>query len=77
MTLAQTNIRDAAPAARAFRRVDLTLVPRAVTFGVRGSVRAQIMRAAAMRNAVRTSASLQRVALDVPAGVRLDRVLEQ
>ena len=77
MTLAQTSIRDAAPAARAFRRVDLALVPRAVTFGVRGSVRAQIMRAAAMRNAVRTSAPLQRVAVDVPAGVRLDRVLEQ
>jgi hypothetical protein len=72
MTLAQTNIRNAASAARAFRRVDVTMVPRAVTFGVRGSVRAQIARAAAMR-----STTLQRVAVDVPAGVRLDRVLEQ
>jgi hypothetical protein len=72
MTLAQTNIRNAASAARAFRRVDVTMVPRAVTFGVRGSVRAQIARAAAMR-----STTLQRVAVDVPAGVRLDRILEQ
>jgi hypothetical protein len=72
MTLAQTNIRNAASAARAFRRVDVTMVPRAVTFGVRGNVRAQIARAAAMR-----STTLQRVAVDVPAGVRLDRVLEQ
>ena len=72
MTLAQTNIRTAATAARAFRRVDVTMVPRAVTFGVRGNVRAQIARAAAMR-----STTLQRVAVDVPAGVRLDRVLEQ
>jgi len=72
MTLAQTNIRNAATAARAFRRVDVTMVPRAVTFGVRGNVRAQIARAAAMR-----STTLQRVAVDVPAGVRLDRILEQ
>jgi|GEM_PF-2046205 len=72
MTLAQTNIRNAASAARALRRVDVTMVPRAVTFGVRGNVRAQIARAAAMR-----SSSLQRVAVDVPAGVRLDRILEQ
>ena len=72
MTLAQSNIRNAASAARALRRVDVTMVPRAVTFGVRGSVRAQIARAAAMR-----STTLQRVAVDVPAGVRLDRVLEQ
>jgi len=72
MTLAQTNIRNAATAARALRRVDVTMVPRAVTFGVRGNVRAQIARAAAMR-----STSLQRVAVDVPAGVRLDRILEQ
>jgi hypothetical protein len=72
MTLAQTNIRNAASAARAFRRVDVTMVPRAVTFGVRGNVRAQIARAAAMR-----STTLQRVAVDVPAGVRLDRILEQ
>ena len=72
MTLAQTNIRNAASAARALRSVDVTLVPRAVTFGVRGNVRAQITRAGAMR-----SATLQRVAVDVPAGVRLDRVLEQ
>jgi len=72
MTLAQTNIRTASTAARAFRRVDVTMVPRAVTFGVRGNVRAQIARAAAMR-----SASLQRIAVDVPAGVRLDRILEQ
>jgi hypothetical protein len=72
MTLAQTNIRNAATAARAFRRVDVTMVPRAVTFGVRGNVRAQIARAATMR-----SATLQRVAVDVPAGVRLDRILEQ
>ena len=82
MTLAQTNIRDAASAARALRRVDVTLVPRAVTFGVRGNVRVQIARAAAMRSATLTSATqtsttLQRVAVDVPAGVRLDRVLEQ
>ena len=82
MTLAQTNIRDAASAARALRRVDVTLVPRAVTFGVRGNVRAQITRASAMRSATQTSTSqtsttLQRVAVDVPAGVRLDRVLEQ
>ena len=72
MTLAQTNIRNAATAARALRRVDVTMVPRAVTFGVRGNVRAQIARAAAMR-----STTLQRVAVDVPAGVRLDRILEQ
>jgi hypothetical protein len=72
MTLAQTNIRNAASAARAFWRVDVTMVPRAVTFGVRGNVRAQIARAAAMR-----STTLQRVAVDVPAGVRLDRILEQ
>ena len=72
MTLAQTNIRTAASAARALRRVDVTMVPRAVTFGVRGNVRAQIARAAAMR-----STTLQRVAVDVPAGVRLDRILEQ
>jgi hypothetical protein len=72
MTLAQTNIRNAASAARALRRVDVTMVPRAVTFGVRGSVRAQIARAGAMR-----STTLQRVAVDVPAGVRLDCVLEQ
>ena len=77
MTLAQTNIRNAASAARALRRVDVTLVPRAVTFGVRGNVRAQITRASAMRSTSRTSAALQRVAVDVPAGVRLDRVLEQ
>ena len=77
MTLAQTNIRDAASAARALRRVDVTLVPRAVTFGVRGNVRAQITRASAMRSGSQTSAALQRVAVDVPAGVRLDRVLEQ
>ena len=87
MTLAQTNIRDAASAARALRRVDVTLVPRAVTFGVRGNVRAQIARAGAMRSATQTSTTqtsttqtsttLQRVAVDVPAGVRLDRVLEQ
>ena len=82
MTLAQTNIRNAASAARALRRVDVTMVPRAVTFGVRGNVRAQITRAAAMRSAILTSATqtsttLQRVAVDVPAGVRLDRVLEQ
>jgi hypothetical protein len=72
MSLAQTNIRNAASAARAFRRVDVTMVPRAVTFGVRGNVRAQIARAGAMR-----STTLQRVAVDVPAGVRLDRILEQ
>jgi hypothetical protein len=72
MSLAQTNIRNAATAARALRRVDVTMVPRAVTFGVRGNVRAQIARAGAMR-----STTLQRVAVDVPAGVRLDRVLEQ
>ena len=72
MTLAQTNIRNAASAARALRRVDVTMVPRAVTFGVRGNVRAQIARASAMR-----STTLQRVAVDVPAGVRLDRILEQ
>ena len=72
MSLAQTNIRHAATAARALRRVDVTMLPRAVTFGVRGSFRAQIARAAAMR-----STTLQRVAVDVPAGVRLDRVLEQ
>ena len=72
MTLAQTNIRNAASAARALRRVDVTMVPRAVTFGVRGNVRGQIARAAAMR-----STTLQRVAVDVPAGVRLDRILEQ
>jgi hypothetical protein len=54
MTLAQTNIRNAASAARAFRRVDVTMVPRAVTFGVRGSVRAQIARAAATRADVRS-----------------------
>ena len=82
MTLAQTNIRNAASAARALRRVDVTMVPRAVTFGVRGNVRAQITRASAMRSATQTSTSqtsttLQRVAVDVPAGVRLDRVLEQ
>ena len=77
MTLAQSNIRDAASAARALRRVDVTLVPRAVTFGVRGNVRAQITRASAMRSGCLTSATLQRVAVDVPAGVRLDRVLEQ
>ena len=77
MTLAQSNIRNAASAARALRRVEVTLVPRAVTFGVRGNVRAQIARAAAMRSATQTSATLQRVAVDVPAGVRLDRVLEQ
>ena len=82
MTLAQTNIRNAASAARALRRVDVTMVPRAVTFGVRGNVRAQIARAAAMRSAtltsaIQTSTTLQRVAVDVPAGVRLDRVLEQ
>ena len=77
MTLAQSNIRDAASAARALRRVDVTLVPRAVTFGVRGNVRAQITRAGAMRSTSRTSTTLQRVAVDVPAGVRLDRVLEQ
>jgi hypothetical protein len=72
MSLAQTNIRNAASAARALRRVDVTMVPRAVTFGVRGNVRAQIARAGAMR-----STTLQRVAVDVPAGVRLDRILEQ
>jgi hypothetical protein len=72
MSLAQTNIRNAATAARALRRVDVTMVPRAVTFGVRGNVRAQIARAGAMR-----STTLQRVAVDVPAGVRLDRILEQ
>ena len=77
MTLAQTNIRTAATAARAFRRVDVTMVPRAVTFGVRGNVRAQIARAGAMRSGSQTSATLQRVAVDVPAGVRLDRILEQ
>ena len=77
MTLAQTNIRDAASAARALRRVDVPMVPRAVTFGVRGNVRAQIARAGAMRSGSQTSATLQRVAVDVPAGVRLDRVLEQ
>ena len=82
MTLAQTNIRNAASAARALRRVDVTMVPRAVTFGVRGNVRAQIARAGAMRSATQTSTTqtsttLQRVAVDVPAGVRLDRVLEQ
>ena len=77
MSLAQTNIRNAASAARALRRVDVTLVPRAVTFGVRGNVRAQIARAGAMRSATLTSTTLQRVAVDVPAGVRLDRVLEQ
>lgn len=54
MTLAQTNIRNAATAARAFRRVDVTMVPRAVTFGVRGNVRAQIARAAATRADVRS-----------------------
>lgn len=72
MSLAQTNIRNAASAARALRRVDVTMVPRAVTFGVRGNVRAQIARAGAMR-----STTLQRIAVDVPAGVRLDRILEQ
>jgi len=30
MTLAQSNIRNAASAARALRRVDVTMVPRAV-----------------------------------------------
>jgi len=54
MTLAQTNIRNAASAARALRRVDVTMVPRAVTFGVRGSVRAQIARAGAMRADLRS-----------------------
>lgn len=77
MTLAKTNIRNAASAARALRRVDVTMVPRTVTFGVRGNVRVQIARAAAMRSATQTSTTLQRVAVDVPAGVRLDRVLEQ
>ena len=54
MSLAQTNIRNAATAARALRSVDVTMVPRAVTFGVRGNVRAQIARAAAMRADLRS-----------------------
>ena len=52
----------------ATRRSGALRVPRSMTFGVRSANRASILRA---------SAALKRVAVDVPAGVRLDRVLEQ
>ena len=48
------------------------MLPRRVTFGVRSATRTAIEGAAA-----RGSASLKRVALDVPAGVDLDRVLQK
>ena len=48
------------------------MLPRRVTFGVRSATRAAIEGAAA-----RGSAALKRVALDVPAGVDLDRVLQK
>jgi hypothetical protein len=48
------------------------LLPRLMTFGIRSATRAAIACAAA-----RDSAALQRVALDVPAGVDLDRVLQK
>lgn len=48
------------------------MLPRLVTFGVRSATRAAIVGAAA-----RASAALKRVALDVPAGVDLDRVLQK
>jgi hypothetical protein len=48
------------------------MLPRRVTFGVRSATRAAIEDAAASG-----SAALKRVALDVPAGVDLDRVLQK
>ena len=48
------------------------MLPRRVTFGVRSATCAAIEGAAA-----RGSAALKRVALDVPAGVDLDRVLQK
>jgi len=48
------------------------LLPRRMTFGIRSATRDAIACAAA-----RGSAALQRVALDVPSGVDLDRVLQK
>lgn len=68
MTVSSAHLQDSAIAApRA-----AALLPRRMTLGIRSATRAAIRRAAA-----RDSAALQRVALDVPAGVDLDRVLQK
>ncbi len=68
VTPAPNQVLSAAPAAT---RATAAL-PRNLTFGARSSVRAAILAAAA-----RDSAALQRVALDVPPGVDLERVLQK
>jgi hypothetical protein len=69
MLLDVPTIPSGTSAERATRPVQ---VPRMMTFWCRSEVRARALRLDARR-----SASLQRVALDVPAGVDLDRVLQQ
>lgn len=70
MLLAKPSIEHAANPARTTRPA---FVPRAMTFGSRSGTRARIERASAASN----SATLKRVAVDVPAGIDLDRVLQK
>lgn len=70
MLLAKPSIEHAADPARNTRPA---FVPRAMTFGSRSRTRTRIERASAASK----SATLQRVAVDVPAGVDLDRVLQK
>ena len=70
MLLAKPSIEHAANPARTTRPA---FVPRAMTFGSRSGTRARIERASAASK----SAALKRVAVDVPAGIDLDRVLQK
>lgn len=68
MTIAPSHLQGIDVAARRATAV----LPRQLTFGSRSATRAEIVAAAA-----RDSAALQRIALDVPAGVGLERVLQK
>ena len=70
MLLAKPSIEHAANPARTTRPA---FIPRAMTFGSRSGTRARIERASAASG----SATLKRVAVDVPAGIDLDRVLQK
>jgi hypothetical protein len=65
MLLARTDTEQKHPAER---RPGVVAVPRFLTFGSRSATRAAIACA---------SSTAKRVAVDVPAGVRLDRVLQK
>jgi len=70
MLLAKPSFEHAADPARTARTA---FVPRAMTFGSRSGTRAKI----ACASAASKSATPQRVAVDVPAGIDLDRVLQK